>query len=539
MTASSALPPEIFRRILSLVAREEVARCARVCKTWCEHATSLLYEHIDLTWRRPMIICEQSWDNMQPDTCPCELIGICTPHREVNHATRRHRSILYNCLRKMPCAEELWPSLYLLARTIVSSPSIARLVRHFRLVGSVPRSIWTDPHQTALSLDDLYHIRPILQCNAQMSTSGWLHRLEHGCPSAFAALVLICLPELQTIELGPGFQDALPIIGFDLLQQKLPHVLQASVGIFGETVRMGSGRAPYAQADAFFQLLLLRLPQIQSLALNLPRPLTPYFWTDLLPDQLTTSVEALELAFTYLDEQDLACLLQACPRLRTLKYDYWTTAPTRDPYVNGAANYTPDRSIPPYDWFNQCLQRLDFSSFGVLTTLHVPFELLVDKALSPTLALSLPPSLKNLWLNDDGARLWLNHHSFWAPIKGYHFETNVNPVYDPSWHPLHTDQEIIDVTYDLLMNRRARVPDLKTLRLIFYSGKWPCWPERDFALIETTLLPVGESTGVQVSVDKVHERPCVCDGKSVHTGQDPPYFTLDAIQESRWPEVDS
>ncbi|KEQ59136.1 uncharacterized protein M437DRAFT_57737 [Aureobasidium melanogenum CBS 110374] len=330
---------------------------------------------------------------------------------------------------------------------------------------------------------------------------------------------------------------------------------------------MGSGRAPYAQADAFFQLLLLRLPQIQSLSLNLPRPLTPYFWSEILPGQLTTSVEALELAFTFLDEHNLACLLQACPHLRSLKYDYWTTAPTRDPYVNGAANYTPDRSserlvntqilrkslglvqntletfhlhiVPPYDWFNQYLQRLDLSSFGVLTTLHVPFELLIDKALSPTLAISLPPSLKHLWLNDDGAQLWLNHHSFWAPIKGYHIETNVNPVCDPSWHPIHTDQEIIDVTYEFLMNWRARVPDLRTLRLIFYSVKWPCWPERDTALIGATLVPVGESTGIQVSVNKVHERPCVCDGKSVHTGQDPPYFTLDAIRESRWPEVDN
>ena len=71
MTELSILPPEIFRQVFSLVTRDQLARCARVSKTWCEHATPVLYEHIELTWRRPLVVCKQSWDNMHIDRCVC------------------------------------------------------------------------------------------------------------------------------------------------------------------------------------------------------------------------------------------------------------------------------------------------------------------------------------------------------------------------------------------------------------------------------------------------------------------------------------
>jgi hypothetical protein len=373
------------------------------------------------------------------------------------------------------------------------------------------------------------------------------------------------LSELQILHLGPCFQDTLAILGAPLLDQRLSLVRQASIGIFEERVRMGSGRPPYAQADNFSQLLSLQLPKIKHLALNLPRPLTPYFWSENLPDQLMTGLETLDMTYTYLNEHDLVHLLKACPRLRTLKYDYWTTPPSRDPYVNGAAKYTPDRSsemlidtqvlgqalevvretlvcfhlhiVPPMDWFNQYLQRLDFSTFNVLTTLHVPLQLLTNKTSPYTLAKSLPSSLKHLWLNDDGACLWLNHQLFWNPRQDYYFEDNVNPALDPAWHPIHTDQDIVDVISDFLLDWQAHVPYLKTLRLIIYSINWACWAERDEELLNTTLVIAGQRAGVEVSVHRVHERHCIRGRKSIRTVQDPPYFTLNSIRGSRWPEM--
>lgn len=567
MGESPILPPEVFRQIFSFVTRDQLSRCARVSKTWCQHATPVLYEDINLTWRRSLIVCKQSWDNMHMDRCVCERTGLCKSekHQEASGNTRRHRALFVNCLETLPSETESWPSLYHLTRTLVSSPALARLVCRFRLAGPVPHSIWTNSNQTSLSPEDLEYIELVLRCDAQVSIAEWLRRLQHGCPSAFAALILTRLSKLQVLQFGPSFQDALAILGAPLLNQRLSHVRQSSIGIFGERVRMGSGRPPYALSDNFFQLLLLRLPNIQHPALNLPRPLTPYFWSENLPDQLITSLETLELTYTYLNEQDLVHLLRACPRLRTLKYDYWTIPPSRDPYVNGAARYTPDRSserlvntqllgqalelvretlvclhlhiVPPMDWFNQYLQRLDFTAFGALTTLHVPLQLLTNKTSSYTLAQSLPRSLKHLWLNDDGACLWFNHQLFWNPRQDYYFEHNVNPVYNPAWHPVHTDQDILDVIFGFLVDCHTHVPNLETLRLIVYSIEWACWPERDDALLRTTLVMAGQRAGVEVSVHKVHERHCVRGRKSIRNIQDPPYFTLHSLHESTWPEM--
>ena len=99
-----------------------------------------------------------------------------------------------------------------------------------------------------------------------MSKDGWLRRLDNGCPHAFAALVLICIPGLRSIDLGPRFQDSLQILGPRILIRTLQHLDVAAVGLSRETVQMGSGRAPFRQAADFPQLLLLlHLRKVRSL----------------------------------------------------------------------------------------------------------------------------------------------------------------------------------------------------------------------------------------------------------------------------------
>ncbi|CAD0090054.1 unnamed protein product [Aureobasidium vineae] len=69
---------------------------------------------------------------------------------------------------------------------------------------------------------------------------------------------------------------------------------------------------------------------------------------------------------------------------------------------------------------------------------------------------------------------------------------------------------------------------------------WPCWAERNEELLSTGLVLVGQEAGIKISVHRVHERQCICaHRRSIHATQGPPYFTLDAIQECKWPETDS
>ena len=569
MAISLSLPTEIFARIFALVPRHQLTSCALVSKSWHAQATAVLYRDIDLTWNRPIQICKQSVDNMHLDACPCEVRGTCMPDQHdcldstVEWWERRHINMA-QCLKELPCAVEAWPSILSLFQTLVQSPSLARSVRHLRLAGPVPRSVWTDPQHTGLSDDDRRHIDSISPCDSHMSKAGWLRRLDNGCPHAFAALLLVCIPDLRSLDLGPHFQDALQILGPRTLVRTLQHLDVAAVGVTRAKVWMGSGRAPFKQADEFPQLLLLYLAELRSLSLNLPRPLNPYIWSELSRGALTTGLETLELAFTFPNEHDLGHLFQACPRLRVFKYDYWTTPAPYHPRLKNSVQYIPDRLserlvetnvlersldsvrkslvtlhiqiAPPADCFNQNLRSINISRFKFLTELHVPLQLLVSKDSPRSLASSLPPSLRHLWLNDDATQLWLNHDYFMSP-QDFDVEGQANPVDEPSWHPIYTDGEIVDIISCFLSEWRTHVPELQVLRLLFYHIQCPCWKPRHISYLRDTLEPAGSQAGIDTSVTQVHERPCCHMDRLVSAGQDLPYFTVETLKESPWPHT--
>jgi hypothetical protein len=328
MVSSLDLPTEVFAQILSLIPRRQLHSCALVSKLWYAQTTPLLYQQINLTWSCPVKVCREGIYYFHLSPCRCEELGTCRHEQHQFESPRRHFRMEEQCLRKVSCAIETWPSFFALVKTLVRSPSSARLVRYLRLAGPVPRSIWTTPQQTGLSNDERQHIGSILPYDSHMSKAGWLRRLDNGCPQAFAALLLICVSDLRSLDMGLRFQDSLRILGFRTLVRTMHHLDTVSVGSTRETVFMGSTRGPATQADDFPQLLLLHLTGVRSLTLNLPQPCTPYTWSDATCGALTTSLDTLELAFTFLNENDLASLLQVCPRLRSFKYDYCTT-PTR------------------------------------------------------------------------------------------------------------------------------------------------------------------------------------------------------------------
>lgn len=567
MAKSLGLPTEIFSRIFALIPRHQLTSCALVSKSWYAQATAVLYRDIDLTWSRSIKVCDRSVDNMHLDACPCERQGTCMPDQHdcldstVEWWERRHINMA-QCLKELPCAVEAWPSMVSLFETLLQSPSLARLVRHLRLAGPVPRSVWTTHCRTSLSYDERRHIDAILPCDSHMSKAGWLRRLDNGCPHAFTALLLVCIPDLRSLDLGPHFQDALQILGPHTLVRTLQHLEVAAVGVTRVKVWMGSGRAPFKQAYDFPQLLLLYLTKVHSLSLNLPQPLDPYIWSGIVP--LTTGLETLELAFTFLREHDLGHLLHACPRLRVFKYDYWSTPASYDPRLRNSVQYIPDRLserlvetkvlerslaivrrslvtlhihiVPPADCFNQNLRSIEVSHFHSLTELHVPLQLLVSKDSPRSLAGSLPPTLQRLWLNDDATRLWLNHDYFMSP-QDFDVEGQANYVKEPSWHPIYTDGEVVNIISCFLSEWRMHVPELQVLRLLFYHIQCPCWNPRNISYLRDILEPAGSQAGIDTTVTQIHERPSCDLDRLVCAGQDPPYFTVENLKESPWPHM--
>ncbi|KAI5203408.1 hypothetical protein E4T39_04265 [Aureobasidium subglaciale] len=119
------------------------------------------------------------------------------------------------------------------------------------------------------------------------------------------------------------------------------------------------------------------------------------------------------------------------------------------------------------------------------------FQLLVNKSSGRTLSQSVPPSLKHLWLNDDSTFLWLNHNYFQSPQE-YHVEGTVNVMFDPSWHPIHTGQEMMDVITDFLTHWRTQVPYLRTIKLLLYPVSVPAWGPRNISAIGMALDSAGQ-----------------------------------------------
>ena len=62
---------------------------------------------------------------------------------------------------------------------------------------------------------------------------------------------------------------------------------------------------------------------------------------------------------------------------------------------------------------------------------------------------------------------------------------------------------------------------------------------RDIQLLKDVLETSQEVSSIYVSVLKLHERPCCCQDDLSIAGQDPPYFEIDLLEESQWPEMEN
>lgn len=538
------VPREIFWDILAYTPKECLPSFAQVSKTWNATVTPILYERIDLTWRRTRYICHQGYADSHPDVCPCENYhGHCNPDRHKHED--RWPSRLRTCLQKVYCqAEECnFPKLYMLVRTVVYSPVLASHVRQLRLRGAVPPSVWTDPQRTGLTNEDRAQIQRILRVGRpfQCPDITWITELDKGSPSAFAALLLMRLGNLQELEIGADFKQPLSYIGsISTLQQRLRSLTTVTIGTFREKVYMAHNRAPLPRTANLDSLLLLHLSSLRHLSLNLPKPLKDdtFKWPDRDMMPLAMNLESLELSFTFLNEHDLSHLLAACPRLKIFKYDFWTLARNNaDPsdalvdlsalemalLLVKATLESFHLHIENYNWaagswnddFEHLSGRISFKDFPRLATLHVPLQVLVgarDVMRKPEYG--LPETLTHLWLNNDG----------------YDFQEEDMP----GAHPQYSDEEYIKIILDYLAHWKEFTPSLRALKLLVYQVPYLDWFQWDPEVLADVLEPRGTEVGLNVSVIMLPWRavrdPCPRVGLR---SQGPPYFDLDVVERSR------
>lgn len=434
------------------------SQAVRTTAIFPARTTPFLYNQVDLVWRRPVSMCDRGMDTLLLDPCPCEEMGCCDYVRHLKapvsgiRISRRHSHHFSNtgCLAQPFGLERSFPSLYLLVRTLISTPSLARLLLYLRLTGLVPRSVWVDPEQIGLSHSDRKHVQSVLGSGSRISISEWLRRLDSGDPIAFSALIIACVSALKYLELGADLQNALSFFSDDHISKSLPCLHTASIGVFD--VWMGRGRPPVYKSSGAPQLRTLCLPALQHLSPNIPSLPMDYLLSTIQQMPITPRLTSLTLGYTYLNEYGLYRLLLACPQLRSLKYDFWTRSPLEDPEDEQPGNMLtePDPSVDalvdmsileqalrlvkntleilhlhivsPRGKWNQLLRRISFHDFHHLATLHAPLQMLVNKQERGNgdvakLHHSLPVSLQQLWLNDDGAVLWLNHSDFVNPYR--------------------------------------------------------------------------------------------------------------------------
>jgi hypothetical protein len=564
---STTLPAELFRHIFSLIHVSQLESCALVSKTWYAHVTPLMYESVDLIWRRPIAMCDRGLDSLLLDPCPCEDKGICDHSAHLRapisglRIPRRHsQHTSVNCVAQPFGNDRSFPSLHLLARTLISSPWLARQILRLRLVGPVPRSVWTSLEQTCLSLHEKSLFRPLLDSGDALSPIDWLERLDVGDPIAFAALVLTCVPNLTQLDLGVDLQYALGFHSASHLSKLLPRLHTASIGAIEDKVWMGRGRAPFNHASSAPQALCMLLPAIRRVAVNLPSLADECLYSSLAQQPVGSNLSSLTLAYTHLNEHGLYSLLLACSGLQSLKYDYWTRSPEEDwddpmpefDYQSpNALSHTLIHSnileqalrvvkntlqvlhlhiVSPRAMWNQCLRSMSFQDFPTLHTLHVPLQLIANKGNTTSrLHESLPRSLRELWLNDDGALLWLNHMHFINPHGG-------DWMLDEFWfemknHPVHTDGEIVSLIADYLADFHLFTPHLESLDLLFYFFFSRTWGQRDVESIRDSLRTIGCANGVMTSASELLKRSYCLQGDTSADGQYPPYFTKAVIKK--------
>ena len=253
---------------------------------------------------------------------------------------------------------------------------------------------------------------------------------------------------------------------------------------------------------------------------------------------LAINLESLELTYSFINEYDLAHLLKACPNLRILKYDLWTTLKDVESPEEAAVDLSAFARTLSYvkstletlhlhiekylwasgawmDYFDHIVGHMSFKDFPQLSTLHVPLQVLIgDCDTVVDLGEMLPKSLTDLWVN----------------LDGYDFPQED----EPQSAPMYSDEAIIEILSSFLAQWRMYTPSLITLKLLVYQVSRLVWDQWDPDMLANALKPRGYEAGMDLSVDVL---PYRCGPRAFYryqlTGQKPPYFDQEIIEASR------
>lgn len=342
--------------------------------------------------------------------------------------------------------------------------------------------------------------------------------------------------------MGAGFQELFSFLGPHTLKS-LTQLTTASIGAFQDEVFMGPGRTPEARSESLSSLTLFHLPNVRRLSLNIPKPLEgrKFVWPDMTSPPVNIYLTSLELAFTFLDEHDLAHVLKTCPRLRSLKYDLWTTVKddevteTEEAIVRLSALQqallpvkttleTFHLHIEKYHWasgswneyWEHTIGHMSFHDFPRLSTLHVPLQVLLgDRTATRDLKATLRRSLINLRINLDG---------FDFPEEDC-----------PGNSPVYGDEAILSTMMDLFDHRQICTPSLQILKILVGQVDRLVLDQWDADLLANVLEPRGIEVGVDVVVDMVMWRNSAYASDTFHplARQLPPYFDQETIDKYR------
>lgn len=265
---------------------------------------------------------------------------------------------------------------------------------------------------------------------------------------------------------------------------------------------------------------------------------------------MTTNLESLELTFTFLNERELAHILKACPRLRTLRYDLWTTSEDVESRGEGRVDLSALQQALlavkstletlhlhlgkfqwasgswNYDWDN-VVSQLTFHDYPRLRMMHVPIRVLID-----TRAWEMDESwemrLNSIAMVNLGVVLPKTLMCLWINLDGFDF-----PAEDcPGTPPLLDEEGLVRVISAFLHDRLAYTPVLKTLKLLVSQVPSVVWDQWNPDVISNALIAQGSETGVDVSVDTVLYR-CTSTIPFHISRQLPPYFDQDTVDNNR------
>lgn len=181
-----------------------------------------------------------------------------------------------------------------------------------------------------------------MESGPRLWVDSWLRELDNGTPDAFAGVLLLCLANLEILQIGIGFQQPASCIGVLLRNSILfeslsPRLLPAcnklrvvEMGL-NEEIMAQPSKPPIAKASEYDQHLpLFYLPSIRRLSIVMPDLSASHKFTWPAEAPNASSLATLELPFTHFPEDDLGHLLEACPNLKTMKYDFWALGTFKD-----------------------------------------------------------------------------------------------------------------------------------------------------------------------------------------------------------------